>query len=131
VENYSFLLMVGKKCYTDLEYQTFESAGSVTKELSSSCVRPKRLVIIPILKAESNFGVNPMSSQFASEPATTSPCVITNFNCSINNVNLFPNDISYSYDHFLQQLNGQHGINPHQVTGLVSSRINMVEYQNN
>ncbi len=122
---------IKKVHYTELEYQNFETNGNFTKELSSSCVRPKRLIMIPFLKAEANFGLNPLSSPFATEPATTSPCVVTNFNCSINNVNLFPNDISYSYDHFLQQLNGQHGINANQVTGLVSSRINLVDFQNN
>ena len=122
---------IKKVHYTELEYQNFETSGNFSKELSSSCVRPKRLIMIPFMTAAANEGLNPLSSPFASEPATTSPCVITNFNCSINNVNLFPNDVSYSYDHFIQQLNGQHGINANQVTGLVSSRINLVDFENN
>lgn len=118
--------------YTDLEYQTFNvSSGSTfTKELSSSCVRPKRLIIVPFLSKTANFNLDPVSSPFTCEPATTSPCVLTNFNCSINNQNLYPNDIQYSYDHYLQNLNGQHGLSANQISGLVSSRINMVDFQN-
>lgn len=82
--------------YTELEYQSFESSQTFQKEISSSCVRPKRLItssMIPtsILKdtSSANFGLNPMSSPFASEPATTSPIIFTGFNCSISNVNLY------------------------------------------
>lgn len=119
--------------YTDLEYQTFQvsSSNTFTKEISSSCVRPKRLILIPYLSKASNFGLDPVSSPFASEPATTSPCILTNFNCSINNQNLFPNDIQYSYDHYIQNLNGQTGVSANQISGLVSSRINMLDFQNN
>lgn len=119
--------------YTDLEYQTFSvaSGSTFTKELSSSCVRPKRLIIIPFLSKSANYGLDPLSSPFTTEPATTSPCVITNFNCSINNQNLYPNDINYSYDHYIQNVNGQSGVSANQVAGLVSSRINMVDFQNN
>ena len=117
--------------YTDLEYQTFESNTTINKELSSSCVRPKRLIIIPFLAASANFGMSPLSSPFSTEPSTTSPCLITSFNVSVNNVNIFPNDISYSYDHYLQELNGQYGINGNQVSGLTSSRLNMNDFENN
>ena len=102
---------IRKVHYTDLQYNTFESSkGSFQKEITSSCTRPKRLIMIPFLHEEDNFGLDPVSSPFATEPATTSPCVITQFNCSVNNVNLFPNDITYSYDHYLQHLNGQQGV---------------------
>jgi hypothetical protein len=75
-------------------------------------------------------GLNPVSSSFASEPATTSPCIISSFDCVISNVNIFPNDISYDYDHYLQELNSQSGVG-NIVNGLVSSRINLVNFQNN
>lgn len=119
--------------YTELEYQTFtaEPNTNFNRELSSSCLRPKRLIMIPIINSMSNFGLNPISSPFASEPATSSPCIVSSFNCQISNVNLFPNDINYDYDHFLQELNGQTGVNANLVNGLVSSRINLVDFQNN
>ena len=120
--------------YTELEYQVISPAGttqSFNYELSSSCLRPKRLIMIPILTSASNFGLNPISSPFTTEPATSSPCMITQFNCSIANINLYPNDITYSYDHYLQELNGSTGVNANLTNGLVSSRINLVDYQNN
>ena len=127
---------IRKVHYTELEYQSFypnasTQSSSFNVELSSTCVRPKRLIMIPIITAAGNFGINPLSSPFTTEPATTSPCVITSFNCAISNNNIFPNDISYSFDHFLQELNGQTGVNANLVNGLVSSRISMVDFQNN
>lgn len=124
---------IRKVHYTELEYQSFTVSPNNTfnVELSSSCVRPKRLILIPVLTAEENYGLNPLSSPFASEPATTSPCLISSFNCAISNVNIYPNDINYDYDHYLQELNGQSGINGNIVNGLVSSRINLVDFENN
>jgi hypothetical protein len=119
--------------YTELEYQSFTAkpVGSFNVELSSTCVRPKRLIMVGFLDSDANGGINPLSSPFASEPATTSPFVLTQFNCSISSNNVYPNDITYSYDNFLQNLNGQTGINSNLVNGLVSSRINLIDFQNN
>jgi hypothetical protein len=124
---------IRKVHYTELEYQNFtvNQNNNVNIELSSSCLRPKRLIIIPIIAKTSTYKLNPLSSPFATEGATTSPCNITNFNCSVSNVNLYPNDINYDYDCFLQQLNGQTGFNANQISGLVSSRINLTDFQNN
>lgn len=127
-------LRIRKVHYTELEYNSFTCDGSSKSfnfEISSTCVRPKRLIIVPVLQASENFGINPLSSPFTTEPATTSPYVITGFNCSIANNNIYPNDIQYSYDHFLQSLNGSTGVNANLVSGLVSSRINLSDFQNN
>jgi len=124
---------IRKVHYTELEYNSFYCEGnkSFNFEISSTCVRPKRLIMIPILTAAENFGINPISSPFTTEPATTSPYVLTAFNCSIANNNIYPNDINFSYDNFLQALNGSTGVNANLVNGLVSSRINLTDYQNN
>ncbi|MFO0415045.1 MAG: hypothetical protein ACK50E_05275, partial [Bacteroidota bacterium] len=124
---------VRKIHFTELEYQSFyvASGGSFNNELSSTCVRPKRLIMIPVLQASANSGINPLSSPFTTEPATTSPYVLSSFNCSISNNNIYPNDITYSYDNFLQSLNGSTGVNSNLINGLVSSRINLTDYQNN
>lgn len=132
-EYFSQSQRIRKIHYTELEYQSFTQGQSNTfnYELSSTCVRPKRLIIIPVLTSAENYGINPLSSPFTTEPATTSPCLITGFNCAISNNNIYPNDITYSFDHFLQELNGQTGVNANLVNGLVSSRINMNDFQNN
>jgi hypothetical protein len=132
LEYFSESSRIRKIHYMDLQYNSFvcESGGNFDKELTSSCQRPKRLIMIPIITKEGNFGLDPMSSPFTTEPATCSPNIITNFNCALNNVNLFPNNITYSFDHYLQNMNGQYGVNANMVRGLVSSRINMTDYQN-
>jgi hypothetical protein len=119
--------------YTELEYQSFtvDPGSTFNPQLSSSCVRPKRLILIPILHSNGNFNLNPISSPFTTEPSTTSPCAITQFNCRIGNNNIYPNDIDYSYDHYIQQLNGSTGVNANIMNGLASSRINLVDWQNN
>ena len=132
LEYFSESSRIKKIHYLDLQYNSFvcESGANFDKELTSSCQRPKRLIMIPIITKEGNFGLDPMSSPFTTEPATCSPNIITNFNCALNNVNLFPNNITYSFDHYLQNMNGQQGVNANMVRGLVSSRINMSDYQN-
>jgi hypothetical protein len=87
--------------------------------------------MIGIMSPSGNQGIDPMSSPFASEPSTTSPFVLGSFNCSVSNNNLYPNDVNYSYDNFLQNLNGQTGLHSNLVKGLVSSRINLNDFQNN
>ena len=44
---------------------------------------------------------------------------------------MYQNDITYSFDHYLQSLNGSTGINSNLISGMCSSRINMVDFQNN
>jgi hypothetical protein len=124
---------IQKVHYTELEYQSFLVAGGqqFNQNLSPTCVRPKRLIMIGIMSASANQGIDPMSSPFASEPSTTSPFVLGSFNCIVSNMNLYPNDVTYSYDNFLQNLNGQTGINSNLIKGLVSSRINLNDFQNN
>lgn len=124
---------IRKVHYTELEYNSFYCDGnkSFNFEISSTCVRPKRLIMIPVLTSDANENINPLSSPFTTEPATTSPYILTAFNCSIANNNIYPNDINFSYDNFLQALNGSTGVNANLVNGLVSSRINLTDYQNN
>ena len=49
---------IRKVHYTELEYQSFTygNGGSFNVELSSSCVRPKHLILIPVFTAEVNAG---------------------------------------------------------------------------
>jgi hypothetical protein len=57
--------------------------------------------------------------------------MLTNFNIQVGQINLYPNAISYSYEHFLQALNGQQGINGNLIQGMTSSRNSLVDYNNN
>ena len=131
---------IKKIYYTNLEYQTFIAKPSTTfsYEIASSVVRPVRLIMIPIMSGGAtvgtgggNEGLDPMSSPWTTEPATTSPLILTNFNCSVASTNMYQNDITYSFDHYLQSLNGSTGINSNLISGMCSSRINMVDFQNN
>jgi hypothetical protein len=88
---------IQKVHYTELEYQSFlvKAGQQFNQILSPTCVRPKRLIMIGIMSADANEGIDPMSSPFASEPSATSPFILGSFNCSVSNNNLYPNDVTY------------------------------------
>jgi hypothetical protein len=144
LERYTAPSIRNKKIYyTNLEYQSFKAyaESTFTVELASSVVRPVRLIMIGIMTGDAtvaegshkggNEGIEPMSSPWTTELATTSPFILTNFNCSVASTNMYQNDINYSFDHYLQSLNGSSGINSNIVSGLCSSSINMIDFQNN
>lgn len=120
--------------YIEVAYQAFraEAGGSFSAQLTSGLARMKRLVMIGILDADQNEGVSPFSSPFTTEPSTTSPFLVRDFQVSFaNGVNLYDNTFNYSYEHFLTEMNGNTGINCNHITGATSSRISQVDFNNN
>jgi hypothetical protein len=124
--------------YLDVEYYPFDvKAGQpFTQLITNGLSRMKRLIMIGYISptangSEAGGAFSPLSSPFATEPATTSPFMISNFNVQVGQINLYPNAISYSYEQFLQEMNGQYGINGNMIQGSTSSRISLVDYNNN
>ena len=119
--------------YLDVQYYAFDAKaqGAFNQLITNGVSRMKRLIMIGILTSAANEGISPMSSPFATEPATTSPFMLTNFNVQVGQINLYPNSISFSYEHFLQELNGQQGLNGNLIQGSTSSRISLTDYNNN
>jgi hypothetical protein len=104
--------------------------------ITNGMSRMKRLIMIGYMSPTANGSevggaFSPLSSPFATEPSTTSPFMISNFNVQVGQINLYPNAISYSYEQFLQEMNGQYGINGNMIQGSTSSRISLVDYNNN
>ena len=60
------------------------------------------------------------------------PFSLSNFNAKIGGVSLYEShSIQYDYEYFINELNGQQGLNGNQTQGLVSSRISLQDYNNN
>jgi hypothetical protein len=103
--------------------------------LTNSLARMKRLVIVPMLSKYTNANnilVNtPQESCMSSEPATCSPCFIKDFNVQLSGSNVYQQNISYTYESFLNELNGKFGVNANMEADLCSSLLNMEDYNSN
>ena len=122
--------------YLDIDYYSFsvEPGQQFNQLITNGASRMKRLVMIAYVRADKNGsnGIAPQSSPFASEPSTTSPFAIDNFNCKVGGINLYEsNSMQYDYEYFLHEMNGQQGINANLTQGMVSSRISLQDWQNN
>ena len=126
--------------YIDYEFQSFKfPTGYFSYPLTQSTARVKRLIIIVSLSAGSNFseangGViapfHSLSSPFWD--GSVAPNIIQNFQVSIATNNVYPQNLIYSYEQFMNELQGgMYGLNAGQVTGLCSSRISRQDYENN
>lgn len=122
--------------YVDTFYKAIEgiSTGSdVQFQITSSVVAPKRLIIVPMLAKEDN-GVTskfyPRMSPFATEPATCSPYLMSNFQVFVSSNPVYPQFQNYSYEMFLNEMNN-FGLDGNLVSGMVSSKISYTHYINN
>jgi hypothetical protein len=118
--------------YLDLEYYSFTAkVGSYFNvNLTNGISRGKTLVMIGVLTTAHNKDIPTMSSPFTTEPSTTSPFRISQFQTLIGGVNVYPSAISYGYEHFITEMNNN-GLNANLVSGMTSSRISYVDYINN
>lgn len=119
--------------YTDVVlYQLYKRSGQINELITTGIQYAKRIIICPILNTEGNGTnqIHPFHSPFTTEPATCSPYVIQNFQVKISAINIYPNQVNYSYDMFIRELNGKYGVNSNLESGLCSSRINLKDYVN-
>jgi len=128
---------VRKIDYEDIyQYQILsQSAGSNINTLVSNGIAGiKSVLVIPFHSpaAAVNGSISPIQSCF--DPAgggPTSPLsYLNNFNVVISGQNAIYNSQRYTYEAFLNQLNGQNSINGNQVDGLGSGLISQMDFEN-
>ena len=51
-------------------------------------------------------------------------------NVLLGGLQIYPQNVIYNYEMFLNEMNGQYGINANKTTGLCSSRISQIDYNN-
>lgn len=130
-------LQLGTKkiVYEDVYFKkiTVNSGDSIQTMLTQALSNMKRVVIIPILNRDSNasLGISAAHSVFATEPSTTTPCRLSEFNLKLSGDQLYPQNLTYSYEHYLSELNMFNGLNSNLVTGSSSGGINLEDFENN
>jgi len=82
--------------------------------------------------SQTNLSISPLQSCF--DPAgggTTSPLTyINNYNVIISGQNAIYNTQRYTYEAFLNQLNGQNSVNGNQIDGMGSGLISQTDFEN-
>jgi hypothetical protein len=98
---------------------TNKAAGSYFNDLLTNGLdHMKRIIIMPTISKDGTGNdnrngtakVDPHLSPFDTVPSTCSPYILENFQVQISNQNVYANPINYSYDHFLQEMNGKYGL---------------------
>jgi hypothetical protein len=89
------------------------------------------ILVLPFYSANSNGGVSPLQSPFASEGGgTTSPlCLLGNFNVVISGQNAIYNTERYTYEQFTQQVYGINATNGGLTDGVNSGLINQLDFE--
>jgi hypothetical protein len=92
--------------YKDVtSYQVPGATSTVNQVISNGIVKPKRLIVIPSFSANSSVsGVVGMSSLTNPSPSTVDPCFLSQININLGGKSLFPNQLNYDYEFFLQQM---------------------------
>ena len=121
--------------YIDTFYKAFENQpvqSDVQIQITSSCVNPKRLIIIPMINKEVNGDkkTRPMASPFDTSPSTTSPYSMTNVQCFISGNPIYQTQQNYTFETFTNELNN-FGLNSNENTGLSSGLITYKHFSNN
>lgn len=73
-------------------------------QIGSAMSNIRRLVVLPILTAESNKGTSPLASPYSTAGTTTAPfwwC--SNLNVAVSGQNLFSQNLAYRYDQWANQ----------------------------
>ena len=132
-------LSLGQKkvIYEDITFRNIQKVGDghFDYEITNSTPNMKKLLVVPILSAESNNTAGatkytPAETVFSFSPSICSPHNIKNFNVQIAGVNVYTSQMNYKYNNFLMELNGQQGVNGNRDYGMSSGLINLQDYVN-
>lgn len=128
---------VRKIDYSDIyQYQILKQTqgSNINSLVSNGIAGIKSVLVIPFHSPDPavNGSISPIQSCF--DPAgggTTSPLsYLSNFNVVISGQNAVYNNERYTYEAFLNQLNGQNSINGNQMDGLGSGLISQMDFEN-
>jgi len=128
---------VRKIDYEDIyQYQVLNitgNGGTFNNLITNGIAGIKSVLVIPFHSAVSavNSTISPLQSSF--DPAgggTTSPLTfLNNFNVVISGQNAIYNSQRYTYEEFINQLNGQNGVNGGQIDGMSSGLISQYDFE--
>lgn len=121
--------------YTDIyQYQvnSVSSGAQFNQLLTNGIANIKSVLIVPFLTSTANAGISPIASPFCGDGAgTTAPLgLLTNFNVVVAGQNMIYNTERYSYEQFMNQLQGANAVNADMTDGLTSSLIDKLGFEN-
>jgi len=120
-------------CYS-YQVLNISSGGTLNNLITNGIANIKSVLVLPFYNSSYNatLALSPLMSPYDDcGGGTTSPlCHLYNFNVQISGQNAIYNNQRYTYEAFLQQLNGQNAINGNLVDGLGSSLISQLDFEN-
>jgi hypothetical protein len=115
-----------------------ELSGQFNELITNSITRVQGLLIVPVLSGSDkgndnngSFKLSPLQSPFTTEPATCSPYYMTNFNVKVSGLNVYANNKEFGYEQYLDELNGNMGLNANTEVGSTSSMISLKDWNSN
>lgn len=125
---------VKKVVYTDIyQYQVLNVASGQTFNnlLTNGIANIKSVLILPFFTQAANAGLLPIQSPCDDcGGGTTSPlCLLTNFNVVVAGQNMIYNTQRFSYEQFLNQLQGVNAVNADMTDGLTSSLVGKLDFE--
>lgn len=123
--------------YSDVySYQVLNiaSGATINNLITNGIAGIKSVLVLPFFNSAYNatLALSPLLSPYDDcGGGTTSPLAhLYNFNVQISGQNAIYNNQRYTYEAFLQQLNGQNAINGNLVDGLGSGLISQLDFEN-
>lgn len=120
--------------YTDVYQYVVQavSAGATFNNLITNGIASlKSVLVLPYYTATANGGVSPLQSPF--DPAGAGPtsplCLLNNFNVVVSGQNMIYNTQRYSYEQFMNQLQGCNAVNAGLTDGLTSALIGQLDFE--
>jgi hypothetical protein len=152
-EKYFQMVPTKKILYNDiLQFfsQGISPGGQVNQILTNGISRPRALLGVPFLSAQTNgtndirtntftAGTNitgtsvfsTMSSAFTSSPATCCPYhTCSNFNVLVSGVALYQSNYQYKFEHWLQEVRGSNALNGGLSLAMSSGLLSQTDYEN-
>ena len=124
---------VKRVVYTDI-YQYIvngvAAGGTFNNLITNGIAGIKSVLVLPFFTATANGGTAPIQSVF--DPAGAGPssplCLLNNFNVVVSGQNMIYNTERYSYEQFLNQLNGCCAVNAGLTDGLTSGFVSQLDF---
>ena len=152
-EKYFQMVPTKKILYNDMLqfYSTgIQPGGTVNQILTNGISRPRALLGVPMLSAQTNGTADirtntfaagtavtgtstfsTMSSPFSSSPATCCPLfTCSNFNILVSGQALYAANYQYKFEHFLQEIRGSNSVNGGVSLAMSSGLLSQTDYEN-
>lgn len=124
--------VVWDECYCQ-QISNIPANQVVSQLISGTFSRLRKVVVMPFLAASANVGLSPLISPVTSEPATGSPIVcvpaISNYNVRVGINNVYPKNIQYAWENYLQEVQGDGAIHGGLDAGLSSGLLTQREWE--